>query len=59
MRSDALKKAQLKYDRGNTTSITLKLNNKTDGDIIEFLSQVDNRQGTIKEIIRKYILDPS
>lgn len=45
--------AQQKYDAANTTRVFIKLNNKTDADIIEKLNSVDNRQGYIKELIRK------
>lgn len=44
--------ATREYDEANTTRINLKLNNKTDTDIIEKLSQVDNVQGFIKALIR-------
>jgi hypothetical protein len=42
-----------RYDKANTTGIYLKLNNKTDADILEHLRRVDNRQGYIKELIRR------
>jgi hypothetical protein len=41
-----------KYDQNNTTKVSLKLNINTDADIIEYLSKVDNKQGTIKQLIR-------
>lgn len=41
-----------KYDQNNTTKVSLKLNVKTDADIIEYLSKVENKQGTIKQLIR-------
>lgn len=44
---------QVKYDKANTTRYQLKLNNKTDKDIIEKLASVDSMQGYIKECIRK------
>lgn len=44
---------QQKYDKQNTTFIGLKLNNKTDHDIIEKLKTVESKQGYIKECIRK------
>lgn len=55
MRSDALKKAQAKYNRENTTKISIKLNNNTDADILDFLSKQDSKQGTIKAAMREYI----
>ena len=41
------------YDKENTTKVLLKLNNKTDADVIERLSAVGNKQGYIKELIRR------
>lgn len=41
------------YDRENTTRINLKLNNRTDADIINRLQTVDNIQGYIKQLIRE------
>ena len=43
---------QSRYDIKNTTRIGLKLNNKTDADILEMLDSVDSMQGYIKELIR-------
>lgn len=40
------------WDRTNTTQLKIKLNNNTDRDIIEWLASLDNKQGTIKDIIR-------
>ncbi len=42
------------WDKKNTTQFKIKLNNKTDKDIIEWLEDLDNKQGTVKEIIRDY-----
>ena len=47
--------AQEKYQRENITRVVLKLNKKTDADILEWLEGLDNKQGTIKEIIRSHI----
>lgn len=44
-----------KYDENNTTRVQLKLNNKTDADIIAYLDRVDNKQGTIKRLLREEI----
>lgn len=44
-----------KYDAENTTGVYLKLNLKTDSDILEKLSSVPNRQGYIKQLIRQDI----
>jgi len=40
------------YDRQNTRRINLKLNNKTDADIIRKLESQENIQGYIKSLIR-------
>lgn len=42
-----------KYERENTQQIRLKLNRKTDGDILGFLFSLDNKQGYIKRLIRE------
>lgn len=55
MASKAQIRAVAKYDKNNTTQITLKLNNKTDSDILEYLQKCDNKQGLIKDAIRKHI----
>lgn len=47
--------ATSEYDKKNCTRVNLKLNNKTDSDIIEKLEAVDNVQGFIKKMIRKEI----
>ena len=44
-----------KYDAANTIKVSLKLNVNTDADIIEYLNSVENKQGTIKKLIREEI----
>lgn len=44
--------SQQKYDKANTTQIRMKLNLKTDADILEKLESVGNKQGYIKALIR-------
>ncbi len=46
---------QARYDSKNTVQIKLKLNIKTDADIIEYMNQQPNKQGKLKELIRKEI----
>ena len=53
MATEALKKAVRKYDAANTTQVHLKLNNKTDAEIIEHLNGKENVQGYIKKLIRE------
>lgn len=52
MTSNAQTKAQAKYDKENTVQIHLKLNKKTDAEIIEALENV-NKQGYIKALIKR------
>ena len=40
------------YDKEHTTRVNLKLNNKTDADIIQRLHEVPSIQGYIKTLIR-------
>ena len=53
MTTEAQKKAKVKYDKANTKQIMLKLNLKTDADILDQLDSVENKQGYIKDLIRK------
>ena len=54
--NEVQKKAQMKYDAKATKQIKLKLNITSDKDILDKLDQVDNKQGYIKELIRKDIM---
>ena len=45
----------MKYDRSNTQRIYLKFNLKTDADILEKLDSIENKQGYIKDLIRRDI----
>lgn len=49
------KAAQERYDRENTVGLYLKLNRKTDADILAWLDTKENKQGYIKELIREDI----
>lgn len=42
-----------KYDDANTVRVALKLNKKTDADILEYLEWFGNKQGAIKAAIRE------
>lgn len=44
--------AKREWMKANTTVITMKLNHRTDADIIEQLTTVDNKNGYIKQLIR-------
>ena len=52
---ESKRKANAKYDKSHCTGVYLKLNNKTDNDILEKLSSVPNMQGYIKQLIRQDI----
>lgn len=45
-------RAKNKYNKSNTRTYCLRLNLKTDSDIIEILDSVTSKQGFIKELIR-------
>lgn len=49
--------AQARYDKENTKRFMMKLNVKYDADILEWLDHQANKQGAIKELIRKRILE--
>ena len=56
MPTQAQRDAQKRYDLNNKDkfrSVYLKLNKETDKDILDKLDSVDNKQGYIKELIRK------
>lgn len=53
--SAAQNAAQARYDAENTVQVRLKLNKKTDADILDQLEKVENKQGYIKELIRRDI----
>lgn len=55
MTTEAQKRAKEKYDKNNTKPIMIKLNKKTDADILEQLEKIGNRQGYIKQLIREDI----
>jgi hypothetical protein len=48
-------RSKREWDAANTRIITIKLNNKTDADIIARLTTVENRNGYIKQLIRQEI----
>lgn len=55
MATEAQKRASAKYDRANTKTYALKLNVKTDADIMARLAEVPNVQGYLKQLIRRDI----
>lgn len=55
MANNAHVKATTKYNAEKTILVPIRLNKKTDADIIEKLQSVDNKAGYIKALIRKDI----
>ena len=55
MPSENAKKALKKYEAANTVQIKLKLNRRTDADVLQRLADVGNKQGYIKALIREDI----
>lgn len=53
--SQAQLNAILKYDKQHTTTVLIKLNNNTDADLIQYLNNSGNKQGTIKAALREYM----
>ncbi len=51
--TNAQSRASAKYDETHTKQIKLKLNLETDKDILQKLEEVGNKQGYIKELIRR------
>lgn len=55
MTTDAQKRAGTKYDNANTVQIKMKLNIKTDADILAWFDRQETKQGAIKKLIREDI----
>lgn len=53
--SESQVRAQAKYDAAHTKKISLKLNLRTDIDIIHWLWKQQSMQGSIKRLIREDI----
>lgn len=49
--------AQNRYDAKMAYKLGLKLNRKTDADIIQALEAAPNKQAFVKEALRKYLPD--
>lgn len=52
MRSKESMSRQAQYDKENTKGLYLKLNVKTDADVLEWLEHQSNKQGEVKNLIR-------
>lgn len=53
MATEAQIRAQRRYDARNTRQVHLKLNLRTDGDVLARLEEVPSKQGYIKRLIRE------
>lgn len=53
MASKAQKEASARYDKENTKQFKIKLNKRTDEDILNQLRRLTTFQGYLKELIRK------
>ena len=47
--------APKKYLKENIRELRVKLNKNTDADIIEYLEGVDNKQGLVKMLLRRWM----
>lgn len=52
--SKAQIEAVARYDKQNTVSLHIKLNKKTDADLIQELETVESKQGLIKQLLREH-----
>ena len=50
--SEAQRKSVKKYNDANTKLLQIRLNLKTDKDILDWLAQISNKAGYVKELIR-------
>lgn len=48
-------KSQAKYDANHTIFVGLKLNLKTDKEIVEWLDKQSSRQGSIKSALKEFL----
>lgn len=59
MTTDAQKRASRKYNAANTKQVIIRLNKRTDADILETLAARENVQGYIKALIRADVSAPT
>ena len=55
MTSEAKKKSKAKFDKLNTRFYGIKLNRRTNAEIIQYLDESGNIMGTIRKAMRMYI----
>lgn len=54
MRTEAQKKADIKNKKNNAILYTFRMYKTTDADLIEYLKNCGNVQGTIRQALREY-----
>lgn len=54
MRTEAQKKADIKNKKNNAILYTFRMYKSTDADLIEYLKNSGNVQGTIRQALREY-----
>ena len=59
MTTEAQKRASMKYNAANTKQIIIRLNKRTDADILATLAARENVQGYIKALIRADVSEPT
>lgn len=45
------------WDKLNTTDVRVKLNNRTDKDLLDYLAKQPSKQGAIKAALRRVVYD--
>lgn len=55
MVSEAKKRSQARFDAENTVRFNIKLNRRTDAELIELLQSGGSKQGLIRQALREYI----
>lgn len=57
MKTDAQKRASIKWDAENQKKYTLKLNKFYDRELIEWMQSRENKNGTMKEALEKMMME--
>ena len=53
--TEAQKRAIVKFEKANVVRVQIKLNKRTDADIIAVMEQQESKQGFIKQCIREHM----
>lgn len=53
MRTDAQRRADEKWKKGNAKTFAFRLYKNTDADLLAWLENIDNKQGLIKRLLRE------